>query len=42
MEWDKIWSENRRVIDPVVPRYVRYARARAHTHTQHTNIYINI
>ena len=23
--WDKIWSDNKRIIDPVVPRYVRSA-----------------
>lgn len=21
MEWDKIWSFNRKVIDPIIPRY---------------------
>jgi glutamyl-tRNA synthetase len=25
MEWDKIWNENKKVIDPVAPRYVEHS-----------------
>jgi glutamyl-tRNA synthetase len=29
MEWDKIWSDNKKIIDPICPRFVSVRKDRA-------------